>query len=657
MKLGRRIRFLALISAGWFFVLGAVDASPKADNFVLLDQNGKAHQLHYNRDAKAIVMVTHGNGCQILRSNLPDYKALRADYASKGVEVMMLNANIQDTRAKIKSEAQEWGFDFPILKDETQLIARSLEINRTGEVLVIDPRTWDIVYRGPMSDRVDFERQKEAASETYVRDVLDSLIEGEQVAFTKKGSPGCLINIESEADATISYADTIAPILKKNCMACHVEGGIAPWAMSEYAMVRGFSPMIREVLRTKRMPPWHADPEIGHWENDVSMSNEEIITLINWIEAGSPRGEGPDPLKNEKLAASQWPLGEPDLIIDIPEFEIPATGTVDYQFPVVKNPLDKGVWIEAAAIIPGDTKAVHHILAGSSEKTPLTQRLDNIFENIILTYAPGNEAQSMPESTGVYVAPGGVYQFQMHYTPYGKKTVDRSKLGLYFAEEPPEHFYREHVIANMAIKIPAHQEAHQEKAYFQFPRAAEIYAFFPHAHYRGRSSEFELRYPDGQTETLLSVPNYDFNWQRTYRLNEPKQVPAGTLMIHRTVYDNSKNNRGNPAPEEEVYWGLQSEEEMLYGSFGYRWLDETSDAPNHSAGQMEVLQALGFMDQNIDGKVANDELPPRMKKRVGDNFPKFDKDGDGGLSPQELGQMFQAMSQQRRQQEESSGSE
>jgi len=163
-------------------------------------------------------------------------------------------------------------------------------------VLVIDPRSWEVIYRGPMSDRVDFERQKEKASKTYVRNVLDQLIAGKQIAFSKVNSPGCLINIEQPSEKPISYAKTIVPILQDNCMACHVEGGIAPWAMSEYALVKGFSPMIREVLRTKRMPPWHADPDVGHWENDVSLSNEDKITLVNWIEAGSPRGEGEDPL-------------------------------------------------------------------------------------------------------------------------------------------------------------------------------------------------------------------------------------------------------------------------------------------------------------------------------------------------------------------------
>jgi hypothetical protein len=430
-----------------------------ADNFVLIDHQGKAHELYYHSDDKAVVIVAQGNGCQIIRSNLEDLRAIRNDYAGQGVEILMLNANMQDTRATIVAEAEEWGADFAIMKDRMQIIARSLKLSRTGEVLVIDPRTWQVVYRGPLSDRVDFERQKNKASKRYVRDTLDALIAGKEVTPSTVNAPGCIINYDEIDLAAVSYSDTIVPILKENCVACHVQGGIAPWAMSQYAMIKGFAPMMREVVRTKRMPPWHADPDVGHWRNEVGMSDEDTQTLIAWIEAGAPRGEGGDLLTHIPPLEKLWTLGKPDLIIDIPAFDVPANGTVDYQFPNVANPYDKDVWVVAAEVIPGDPKAVHHILAGSSEKQPQGE-LSEIFENFIITYAPGNEASTMPAGTGVFVPKGGVYQFQMHYTPYGKKTVDRSKIGLYFSDKAPANFYREQVIVNLELAIPANAENH-----------------------------------------------------------------------------------------------------------------------------------------------------------------------------------------------------
>lgn len=617
-------------------------AALKADNFVLIDHQGKAHELYYHADDAAIIIVSQGNGCQIVRSNLEDLKAIRKDYAGQGVELLMLNANLQDTRAAIASEAEEWGNDFPILKDRTQIIARSLELNRTGEVLVIDPKTWNVVYRGPLSDRVDYERQKDKASKHYVRDALDALIAGKEVAVAQVNAPGCIINYNDHDGATISYADTIIPILKENCVACHVNGGIAPWAMSQYAMIKGFAPMMREVVRTKRMPPWHADPEIGHWRNEVGMSDEETQTLIAWIEAGALRGEGEDSLKEIPNLKNTWTLGEPDLIIDIPPFEVAASGTVDYQFPNVPNPYDKDVWVVAAEVIPGDPKAVHHILAGSSARQP-QGRLSEIFENFIITYAPGNEASKMPTGTGVFVPKGGVYQFQMHYTPYGKKVTDRSRIGLHFSDTPPANFYREQVIVNFDLAIPPHAEKHEEKAYFFFDKDADIHALFPHSHYRGVSSTFEIQYPDGKIETILSVPNYDFNWQRTYQFTEPKRVPAGSKMVHRTIYNNSSKNRGNPAPEETVYWGLQSEQEMLYGSVGYSWVDETSSKPIHNAGLAGLYQMMGIMDQDLDGKIVESELTTDIARGVNGRFASFDKSQDGSLDLQELGGLMKAM--------------
>lgn len=627
----------------------ASQATLRADNFVLIDHKGKAHELYYHRDSNAVVIVAQGNGCQIVRSNLEDLRKLRDDYADQDVEVLMLNANLQDTRSTIAAEAEEWGADFPILKDRTQIIAKSLKLSRTGEVLVINPKTWEVVYRGPLSDRVDYERQKDKANKHYVRDALDALIAGNDVTLKQVNSPGCIINYEKVDGATISYTDTIAPILKENCVACHIQGGIAPWAMSEYSFVKGFAPMIREVVRTKRMPPWHADPEIGHWRNEVGMSDSDTQTLIAWIEAGAPRGKGQDPLKQVAALENKWTLGEPDLIIDIPAFEVPANGIVDYQFPHVANPYDKDVWVVAAEVIPGDPKAVHHILAGSSEN-PVKGRLSEIFENFIITYAPGNEASKMPAGTGVFVPKGGVYQFQMHYTPYGKKTIDKSRIGLHFSDKAPDNFYREQVIVNFELAIPAEAEEHQEKAYFLFDKDADIHALFPHSHYRGVSSTFELEYPDGKVETILSVPNYDFNWQRTYQLTEPKRVPAGSKVVHKTIYNNSSKNRGNPAPQETVYWGLQSEQEMLYGSVGYSWVDEHADKPIHNAQRARLFQMMGMMDQNTDGKITQPELTPDFSGFVGNRFSEFDKNADGWLNMRELSSVFQAMQEAHRKQ-------
>ena len=288
--------------------------------------------------------MVQGNGCPIVRNAWPTLKALRDEYSGKGVEFLMLNSNLQDDRDTIRAEAEAFGIDVPILVDETQLIGESLDLIRTAEVLIIDPDGWQIAYRGPLDDRLTYERQKAEAKEHYVRDALDATLAGRPVEVPRRDALGCLINFPekgSDRHRSISYSETVAPILAEHCLGCHRPGGIAPWAMTEHRLMLGFAPMIREVLRTDRMPPWHSDPHVGQWLGDRSLSVDEIKTLVHWIEAGAPRGTGPDPLEELASPAPDWPLGEPDLIVTVPAFDVPATGVVDYQFPAVPNPLDR----------------------------------------------------------------------------------------------------------------------------------------------------------------------------------------------------------------------------------------------------------------------------------------------------------------------------
>jgi len=643
----------ALISLFLIAFSASSNASLRVDNFVLLDHLGDAHELYYHRDASAIVFMVQGNSCPIVRNALTDFKALRGEFESQGVKFFMLNANLQDQRASIAAEAAKYGIDVPILDDETQLIGESLDLVRTGEVLVIDPKTWQVAYRGPINDRLQYERQKANAGEHYTADALNALLQGQPVAQAQRDAVGCLINFAQSGEkklaehANISYSETIAPLLQEKCVVCHTEGGIGPWAMSSYSFVQGFAPMIREVLRTKRMPPWHADPHVGVWKNDVSLNTEQVQTLVHWIEAGAPRGDGPDPLAETKLATVEWPLGEPDLIVDIPAYTVPASGVVDYQFPTVANPLDEGVWIKAATVVPGEREVVHHILAGTIDADASELRRDSgVFDNYLIGYAPGNESHTFPQDTGVYVGPGGEFLFQVHYTPIGREVVDSSKIGIYFHDQRPENFYRQSVVIDPTISIPPNEARYAEVAYYEFDKDALLHDLVPHAHYRGVASKFELVKPDGTSEVVLSVPNYDFNWQRTYEFLVPKQIPAGSRLVHTTWYDNSSANPGNPDPDRTVPWGLQSWDEMLYGAFSYTYVDETTEAPIFDKALAQTTQYVGFLDKNLDGKLSWQELPQRLKKRLVQGFKAVDTNGDGGLDIKEMHAISQRQAKQ-----------
>ena len=163
----------------------------------------------------------------------------------------MLNSNLQDVRASVAKEASEYGYDIPILIDDTQIIGESMDLVRTGEVFVLNPRTWKVTYAGAVDDRLTYENQKQSAKNHYLTDALDNMLAGKAVKVASTDPVGCLINFPEKQKraqhASISYSQDIAPILADNCVNCHREGGIGPWAMTDYNMVRGFSLMIREV--------------------------------------------------------------------------------------------------------------------------------------------------------------------------------------------------------------------------------------------------------------------------------------------------------------------------------------------------------------------------------------------------------------------------
>ncbi|MEM6899515.1 MAG: redoxin domain-containing protein [Pseudomonadota bacterium] len=591
-----------------------------AENFALLDHRGESHELFYYYDASAIVLMIQGNGCPIVRNVWSDYKAVRDEFQDQGVEFFMLNANPQDSRTEIAEEAADYAIDLPILKDETQLIAASLNVTRTAEVIVIDPQTWEIRYRGPVNDRIGYERQRPAAQEHYLTDALSAIIAGEEIERPARATKGCIVNMQSAYDRAahteITYVDDVAPILADNCVTCHQEGGIGPWSMDDYETVHGFSPMIREVIRTRRMPPWSADPEIGTFHTARELTTEQRQTLVRWVEAGAPRGDGPDLLAELETSAPEWPLGEPDLIVTAPAFDVPATGIIDYQFPTAPNPLNEDRWVRAITVLPGDSTVVHHALVGSSENTtePGSGTQEDVFDNYLVGFVPGSESYVYPENTGVLVKAGGEYRFQMHYTTSGRATTDQTRIGLYFHDTPPEHVLRQQVSLNPQIAIAPNSADHAERAYFEFDHPAKIHLLFPHAHYRGKSSKFYLIYPDGSEEVILSVPKYDFNWQHNYALEEPILVEAGTKLVHETIFDNSSRNFANPDPDRVVPWGLQSYDEMLYGSFFFQWAEETADNPVHDTLLFDLRQFYGFADTDMDGAFSLAEMPGSMRR-------------------------------------------
>ncbi len=542
----------------------------KVTDFGLFDHKGDFHRLQYHKDAAAVVLFVQGNKCPIVRKAFIDLQAIKSAYSEKNVQFLMINSNIQDNRSSVKEEMSSYDSDIPVLIDKHQLVADLLDIDITAECFVIDPKDWTLKYRGPINDRLGYESQKNKASNHYLKDALDNVINRTEVASAFVNTKGCAIARlgKNEGYKGLTYADHIAPLLQDNCYKCHQEGGIAPWAMNNYNAVFGWSRMIKQVLLTQRMPPWQADPEVGEFHGDLSLSQEEKRQLVAWIDGGMTKGQG-DPLALLKPNENKYSLGTPDLEIRLKKEDIPASGIIDYRMQEYALNTEEDLYLKAVEVLPGNPNVLHHVLANieypKGYEFPVKQRASEWLDGIMAGWAPGGEPDIFPEGTGKLIPKGSTVHFQLHYTTSGKAESDETILGLYFHEERPDIEYITIGPSNFEIFIQPKLPHQPFSAVKKFEEDVTIFSMLPHMHYRGKSMDFTMIYPDGSEEKLLSVPAYNFNWQRFYVLKHPVFAPKGSELIVNAVFDNSSNNEFNPDPSETLYFGEQTFDEMLVG--------------------------------------------------------------------------------------------
>ena len=605
-------------------------AVQRVDDFLLADQHYVGRSLYKMRDAKAVVLVAFAARDAAVLADAPTYVALQRTYAPKGVEFLMIDSVLGETREEALPAARMAGIDMPILFDYEQLVGESLGLDRAAETLVIDPRTWTVAFRGP-------------AGSPSARRALDSLIAGTAISLPAERAPGDRIEFpmkSTSSKAAISYAKDVVPIIRDKCVVCHQPGGLGPMTLTSYEQIKAFAPMIREALRTRRMPPFQPDVTVGHWAPNEGLSSEQLRTLVHWIEAGAQRGVGEDPLAKVTFQAPEWPLGEPDLVLSLPEVDVPATGVLDYMKPVLETGLTQGRWMKASAFLVSDRRVLHHVTTGL--RAPNEAGVEVALSEAragIGGQGPGRTVNLTPPDMGIWIPAGSSVAFETHYTPYGKATTEKTKMGLYFYPEAEEPKYpmRVHGLYDMGITIPAGAEFHPEVAYEDIPRDMLLYGLTPHAHVRGGSTQVSIIFPDGREQLILAVPQYRFDWQCEYYLAEPILVPAGSRIINRWTYDNSARNFANPAPEKDVIFGEQSWEEMLTFFIHYRWVGETVAAPLDEYDRLlQQGHTMGVLDDNLDGQLSVSELRGKQGEWLKASFAALDANADSHLQSNEL---------------------
>jgi peroxiredoxin len=546
-------------------------SSAEVSNFAMLDHRGRLYELR-RMPGKAVVLFFTANECPIARQSASKLRKLRETFSDRGVDILMVNSSMADDRKSISKEMADLGaWHIPVLKDDAQGVAQHLGVKRTGETIAISTKDWKIFYRGAIDDQLVEGSQKPQATEHYLEDALNQFLDEKLIARAKTVARGCLISFEgsAESDTPVGYAKDVAPLLERKCVHCHSAGNIGSWSMSSYKKVKSMGSMIEEVLLARRMPPWDADPAIGKFANDGSLTVPEKQTLLRWVRQGAPRGEGDDLLElSPTKPAADWPLGQPDIVLRLPKpEEIPATGVLDYRhIPVLAGNTNEA-WVGGVWVRPGNNKVVHHVIARVKDgrKDHLGQR------EMFAGWAPGATQGWYPQGAGKLLPANAKFDFEMHYTPNGTPQTDQTEIGLYLLKEKPSKRFESVPVVNAQFEIPAGNPEAQTEAMYGFTRGATLHSVTPHMHLRGRSMKFELLSPDGKRETICSVPRYDFNWQLTYVLAKPRKILPGAWAVLSGSWDNSPRNPANPDPKKTIHWGDQSFDEMFLGWYNVTW--------------------------------------------------------------------------------------
>jgi peroxiredoxin len=589
----------------------------KIEDFTLKDPRGKEYSLEDFKGQKLVVVAFLGCECPLAKLYAPRLQKLADEFASRGVAFLGVNANSQDSISEVAAYAKQHGLKFPLLKDVGNRLADQMGAVRTPEVFLLDENRF-VRYWGRVDDQygVGYVREKPARHDLKV--ALEELLAGKEIMCALTESAGCHIGRvhEAKSDGKVTYSNQIARILQNRCVDCHRKGEIGPFELTQYEEVAGWAETIAEVVRDDRMPPWHADPKHGKFANDRRLSAEEKSLIARWVADGAPQGD-PRDLPSPRKFVPGWQLPrEPDAVFYIREkpYEVPAEGAVRYQYFQVDPGFKEDKWLKIAEVLPGNRAVVHHVLV-FARASPGDRLQDGGIGGFLVGYVPGLRPLPLPDGMAKRIPAGSKLIFQVHYTPNGTVQKDRTKVGFLFAD--PKEVKHEVITTSAAqrrLRIPPQEPNHRVEATSRSrDEQVLLLGMMPHMHVRGKSFFYEAIYPDDRRETLLDVPRYDFNWQTSYRLAEPKLLPAGTRLHCVAHFDNSEKNLNNPNPQATVRWGDQTWEEMMIGYFDIAIPRAalSKDKPSTESGEdkpapSRAKKLLDRLDRSRDSKSAGD---------------------------------------------------
>ncbi len=616
------------------------------EEFRLNDSRGKEHSLAEFESEKIVVIAFLGTECPLAKLYGPRLETLADEFAADGVAFIGINSNTHDSNSEIAAYVQRHGIGFPVLKDLGNRVADTLDAKRTPEVFVLD--TQRIVrYRGRIDDQYGVGYIRDEPTRDDLREAIVELLAGKTISKPVTEAVGCHIGRVKSPDetASVTYSNQVSRIFQRHCVECHRPGEIAPFSLTSYDEVVGWADTIAEVIEDQRMPPWHADARHGRFKNERLMTDEEKRNVYEWVASGAPHGD-PKQLPEQIEYVTGWRLSrEPDAIVEMRErpYVVPAEGTVEYQYFIVDPGFSEDKWVRGAEVLPGNRSVVHHAIV--FVRAPEQSSHGSL--GWLTAYVPGQSTFELPSHQARFVPAGSKFVFQMHYTPTGSPEEDVTRVGLLFsdADDVTEELVTL-VAINHDFEIPPHvQNFPIQASRSDFPSGAKLQAIAPHMHVRGRAFHVEAvdaNQPD-QTQVLLDVPHYDFNWQHAYALAEPLPLTKDLRLNCTALFDNSAKNLVNPDPSLTVRWGDQTWEEMMiaflevsipvdHTSRNPRNVPQPLTASQQSSAERTAAELIKRFDQDNDGVVRRDETPKAFAAFA---FGRIDTNGDKTITPDE----------------------
>lgn len=615
-------------------------------HFRLPSVEGHLVEIFERPSTQFTVVAFLGTECPLAKLYAPRLQRLSESFADKGIQFIGVNSNLHDSIEEVRRFKKHHGIRFPMLKDTGNKVADAYEVTRTSEVFVVDNK-FQIRYQGRIDDQYQPGLTKPEPSRHDLQIALEELLAGKKVSIPATEPVGCLIGRvpSSEVDTNFTFAQEVSRILQKHCVECHQDGEIGPFALTDYDEVVGWGEMLVEVIDQGRMPPWHADPAVGHFVNSREMPDSDKEILRNWVRGGMPLGD-PSKLPPPIAKKSEWQLEkEPNLVLEMNRtpFAVPSEGVIEYQYYVVDPEFQEDKWVTGVQVVPGNRSVVHHGIVFI--RPPDGSRFKGI--GWLGGYVPGQDPLPLKEGYARHVPAGSKLVFQMHYTPSGTPEEDQTKIGLMLAEpDAVTHKVYTLIGINQEFEIPPNNPNFKvHGGVDNLPPNGELLGMTPHMHLRGKSFDVQIE-KDQQLKPILQVPHYDFNWQHFYVLEEPLPLQDIDKLKFTATFDNSAQNPVNPDPNDHISWGDQTWQEMAIVFFaiaeplnGEAWqperetVNKSSTKPNQSEVAKFVDDFFRRFDTNGDNEILKEELPTAMRSF---GFRRLNRNNDDHLDREEI---------------------